>query len=55
MRFHFDLLSKKSQRISVDGRPERIEMQAFSNKNALVWTRHFLSQSGVNLINLLQM
>ena len=55
MRFHFDPLSENSQRISVDGRPERIEMYAFSNENALEWTRHFLNQSGVNLINLLQM
>ena len=55
MRFHFNPLSENSQRISVDGRPERIEMYAFSNENALVWTRHFLNQTGVNLINLLQM
>ena len=26
------------ERISVDGRPKRIEMYAFSNENALVWT-----------------
>ena len=54
MRFHFDPLSENSQRISVDGRPERIEMYEFSNENELVWTRHYLNQSGVDLINLLQ-
>ena len=27
------------QRISVNGRPKRIEMYAFSNENALVWTK----------------
>ena len=54
MRFHFDPLSKNYQRISVDGRPQRIEMYAFSlNENALVWTRHFLNQSGVYKCNLL--
>ena len=47
MRFRFDPLSRafsnrcvfdeNAQRISVDGRPKRIEMYAFSNKNALVW------------------
>ncbi len=26
------------ERISVDGRPKRIEMYAFSNESALVWT-----------------
>ena len=56
MRFHFDPLSENSHRVTMDGRPERIEMYAFSlNENALVWTRHFLNQSGVNLVNLLQM
>ena len=48
MRFLFDPLSKtlsnrcvfheNAQRISVDGRPERIEMYAFSNENLLAWT-----------------
>ena len=47
MRFHFDPLSKNSQRISVVGRPQRIEMYAFSlNENALVWTRHFSTNQG---------
>ena len=48
MRFRFDPLSRafsnrcvfdeNAQRVSVDGRPKRIKMYAFSNKNALVWT-----------------
>ena len=47
MRFRFDPLSRafsnrcvfneNAQRISVDGRPKRIEMYAFLNKNELVW------------------
>ena len=48
MRFRFDPLSRafsnrrcvfneNAQRISVDGRPKRIEMYAFSMENALVW------------------
>ena len=49
MRFRFDHLSRafssrcvfdvNAPRISVDERPKRIEMYAFSNKEALVWTR----------------
>ena len=35
MSFHFDPLSKRS--VSVDRRPKRIEMYAFSNQKALVW------------------
>ena len=48
MHFRFDPLSRafsnrcvfyeNAQHISVDGRPKRIEMYAFSNGNALVWT-----------------
>ena len=44
MRFRFDQLSNRCvfdqnpQRISVNRRPKRIEMYAFSNENALVWT-----------------
>ena len=48
MRFRFDPLSRtfsnrcvfneNAQLISVDGKPKRIEMYAFSNENALVWT-----------------
>ena len=34
MRFRW----KPSAHLSVDGTPERIEMYAFSNENALVWT-----------------
>ena len=41
-RFQIDAFSVNTlsvfERISVDGRPKRIEMYAFSNKNALVWT-----------------
>ena len=29
---------ENAQPSSVDGRPKRIEMYAFSNKNAFVWT-----------------
>ena len=44
MRFRFDPLSKalqieNAQRMSVDGRPKRIEMCAFLSENALVWMR----------------
>ena len=48
MRFRFDSLSRaflngyffreNAQRISVEGMPERIQMYAFSNNNALIWT-----------------
>ena len=48
MRFSFDSLSKaflngyifheNAQHISVEGRPERIQMYAFSNNDALMWT-----------------
>ena len=48
MRFRFDSLSRaflngyvfreNAQRISVEGRHERIQMYAFSNNNALMWT-----------------
>ena len=53
MRFRFDPLSRafsnrcvfnenaqieNAQLISVDGKPKRIEMYAFSNENALGWT-----------------
>ena len=48
MRFRFDPLSRafssrrvfdeSAEFISVDGRAKRIEMYAFSNENALVWT-----------------
>ncbi len=41
-RFQIDAFSVNTlsvfERISVDGRPKRIEMDAFSNENALVWT-----------------
>ncbi len=41
-RFQIDAFSVNTlsvfERISVDGRPKRIEMHAFSNENALVWT-----------------
>ena len=47
MRFHLYPLSRafsircvfdeNAQRFSVDRRPKRIEMYAFSNENALVW------------------
>ncbi len=41
-RFQIDAFSANTlsvfERISVDGRPKRIEMYAFSNENALVWT-----------------
>ena len=33
------VFDENAQRINVDGRPTRIEMYAFSNENALVWTR----------------
>ena len=46
--FRFDSLSRaflngyffreNAQRISVEGMPERIQMYAFSNNNALIWT-----------------
>ena len=49
MRFHFDPLSiafsnrcvfyENVQRISVNRRPKRFEMNAFSNVKALMWTR----------------
>ena len=49
MRFRVDPLlrtfpnrcvfDENAQRISVEGRPKRIEMYAFSHENALVWTR----------------
>ena len=48
MRFHLYPLSRvfsnryvfdeNAQHFSVDRRPKRIEMYAFSNENALVWT-----------------
>ena len=48
MRFHLYPLSRafsnrcvsdeNAQRFSADRRPKRIEMYAFSNENALVWT-----------------
>ena len=48
MRFHLYPLSRafsnrcvfdeNAQRFSVDRRPKRIEMYAFSNENAVVWT-----------------
>ena len=48
MRFHLYPLSRafsnrrvfdeNAQRFSVDRRPKRIEMYAFSSENALVWT-----------------
>ena len=48
MRFRFDPLSRafsngcvfdeNARRISVDGRPKGMEMCAFSNANAIVWT-----------------
>ena len=48
MRFHLYPLSRafsnrcvfdeNAQRFSEDRRPKRIEMYAFSNENALVWT-----------------
>ena len=41
-RFQIDAFSVNTlsvfERISVDGRPKRIKMYAFSNENALVWT-----------------
>ena len=40
--FQFDAFSVNTlsvfERISVDGRPKRVEMYAFSNENPLVWT-----------------
>ena len=46
-RFQIDAFSVNTlsvfERISVDGRPKRIEMYAFSNENALVWTGPKLS------------
>ena len=36
MRFRY----KRAQRISVDGRPKRIEAYTFSNENALMWAGH---------------
>ena len=58
MRLHLHPLSRafsnrcvfdeNAQCFSVDRRPKRIEMYAFSNENALVWTgpqfRHFVPQ-----------
>ena len=32
------VFDENAQRFSVDRRPKRIEMYAFSNENALVWT-----------------
>ena len=32
------VFNENAQRISVDGRLKRIEMYAFTNENALVWT-----------------
>ena len=50
-RFQIDAFSVNTlsvfERISVDGRPKRIEMYAFSNENVLVWTgpqTHFESE-----------
>ena len=41
-RFQIDAFSVNTlsvfERISVDGRPKRINLYAFSNENALVWT-----------------
>ena len=34
-RYVFD---ENARRIGIDGKPKRIEMYAFSNENALVWT-----------------
>ena len=49
MRFRFDPLARGfsnrcifdeiTQRISVDGRPKRIEMNAFLNGNAFMWSQ----------------
>ena len=36
-RFQIDAFSMKAH-LSVNGTPERIEMYAFSNENAMVWT-----------------
>ena len=51
MRFRFDPPSRafsnrcvfddNAQRISVDGKPKRIEVYAFQNENALFWTRSY--------------
>ena len=38
IRFDRRVFDENAQRISVDARPKRIEMYAFSNKNALVST-----------------
>ena len=54
MRFRFDPFSRafenlcvfneNAQRISVDGRPKRIEMYAFSKEKAFGWTEPKLSK-----------
>ena len=61
MRFHLFPLSRafsnrcvsdeNAQCFSVDRRPKRIEMYAFSNENALVWTgpKAFVSSSERNV------
>ena len=46
-RFQIDAFSVNTlsvfKRISVDGRPKRINLYAFSNENALVWTGPYLT------------
>ena len=48
-RFQIDAFSVSTlsvfERISVDGRPKRIEIHAFSNENALVWTGPQIDES----------
>ena len=39
------VLDENATRISVDGRPKRIEMYSFSNENALVWKRPHLASA----------
>ena len=51
MRFRFDppsrafsnrcVFDENAQRISVDGKPKRIEVHAFQNENPLFWTRSY--------------
>ena len=51
VRFRFDppsrafsnrcVFDENAQRISVDGKPKRIEVYAFQNENALFWTRSY--------------
>ena len=44
---------ENGQRISVDGKPKCIEMYAFSNENALDWTRPCITIKSVSKSNVL--